>query len=183
METTGLNKDKHEIIQFAGLVTVNGEVKKEFVFYFKPKYPEYIEESALKATGLTIEEMMNYSDDPKESMNIIDGYLKEFNTTNRQHWFIGGQNVRFDYDFLKKWWKENQTTRSRQFSDIFRFHYADLMALAFAFQIKGKYDFKDLKLPTIVTALGYQFEGKAHNALCDVKMTYKCYSRLLNEIP
>ena len=59
-ETTGLNKEKCDIIQLAGIVIINGEEKERFNFHCQPMNYETIEQEAMDKTGMTIEKLKTF---------------------------------------------------------------------------------------------------------------------------
>lgn len=181
LETTGLNKDENEVIQLAALVVVNGEIKEELSFFFKPEHPENTYQKALEITGLTMETIMAYNDDPRVALRTIDQTLKKWAPIN-EDWAIAGQNVKFDMEFFELWWNKNQGAGSKLYRKTFKFVSLDLINLAFAFHIAGVFTFKNFKLSTILETLDMVFEGESHNALNDIRMTYKAYFKLIEMI-
>jgi len=174
-ETTGLSSERNEIVELAGIIVVNNEVKEEFSFYFRPERFDTIQYSALMVTGLTIEKLKTYSDDPKEALKTIDKLLKKYAPINEE-WFIGAQNTRFDLRFFSKWWDKNQSTSAKLFEHTFSKNYIDLMATARLARKKEIYNFENLKLKTIIETVGVDFEGDAHTAVADVKAAFKAYT-------
>ena len=60
-ETTGLNREKCDIIQIAGIVTVDGEEKERFNFRCQPVNWENIEPASFEKTGMTLEKLKELS--------------------------------------------------------------------------------------------------------------------------
>jgi DNA polymerase III epsilon subunit-like protein len=174
-ETTGLSADRNEIVELAGIVIVNNEVKEEFSFYFKPLKLNTIQPQALAATGLTIEKLLSYSDDPKEALKTIDKMLKQYAPID-EIWTIGAQNTRFDLRFFSKWWDMHQSTSAKLFDNTFSKNFIDLMATARVAKKKGIYEFENLRLATIIETVGVEFDGKAHSAIVDVKAAFSAYT-------
>ncbi|MDD3178045.1 MAG: exonuclease domain-containing protein [Candidatus ainarchaeum sp.] len=57
VETTGLNPEKHGLIQFSGIIEIDGEIKEKFNFKIKPFDSDLIEESALNVNNISREEL------------------------------------------------------------------------------------------------------------------------------
>ncbi len=180
-ETTGLSAERNEIVELAGIIIVGGEVKEEFSYKFKPQRLDTIQETALRVTGLTIEKLLAYPDDPKESLKEIDKLLKKYAPVN-ELWTIGAQNTSFDLRFFSKWWDKHQSISAKLFYDTFSKNYIDLMATARLARKKNLYEFENLKLGTIIETVGVEFEGKAHSAVADVKAAFKAYTILESKL-
>ena len=59
-ETTGLDKEKHALIQLSGIVEVDGEVKEKFDFRIAPFPQDIVDPDALKINGITVEQLATY---------------------------------------------------------------------------------------------------------------------------
>ena len=107
VETTGTNPEKHGLIQFSGIIEINGEIKEKFDFNIKPFESDLIEEKALIVNNKTKEEIKSFPEPnfiKKEIITIFDKYIDKY---NREDKFIPiGYNVSFDINFLITFFKK-----------------------------------------------------------------------------
>lgn len=180
VETTGLDKNFHEVIQLAGLVVVDNEIKEELFFNCKPKHIENIDPSSLAINKIKLEDLATF-EDSTEVIRKIDAALKRHAPINNT-WTIVGQNPVFDYNFFEIWWKTNQVNSAKLFRNTFNANVYDLITLAASFKMAGIYDFPNFKLATIIDTIGLKFKGQAHNALSDIRATYEAFTFFVNII-
>ena len=100
-ETTGLNPKRHDIIQLAYIVEIDGEVKEEGQFKLQPMNYDTIDRGALEVNKITIEQLKTYQQ-PKlvhgQIVNLLDKYVDKYNKLDK---FIPtGYNVQFDMDMF-----------------------------------------------------------------------------------
>ena len=88
--------------------------------------------------------------------------------------FLGGQNVGFDRAFLHR-------TLDSSFDGIY-YHSKDLMVLANAFRDAGALELENVSLTSIAGALDLRPEGELHNALVDIKLTFACWNKLVDQM-
>lgn len=180
VETTGLDKSFHEVIQIGAVLVVNNEIKEELFFNCKPRHLDHVDMKALEINKIKFEDLSTF-EDPKDVLRKIDAALKRHAPVN-QTWTIVGQNPIFDYNFFEVWWKANQTNNAKLFRNTFNAGVYDLITLAAAFKMAGIFDFPNFKLGTIIGALGIEFKGDAHNALTDIRATYEAFAYFVNMI-
>lgn len=176
-ETTGLDCNRNGIIQIAGIIEIDGEVKEEFNLRCKPFEQDIITQEALDITGVTVEEVKSY-DSPLLAYhtlkNIFSRYIDKFDKDDK---FIPvGQNVLFDLRFLKSFFEKSGDKFFGSY--VVWYHYIDLMPCSMAMKVAGHIDISDLKLGTVAEALGFKFE--AHDALEDIRTTRKVWLHFLN---
>ena len=114
-ETTGLNPDIHEMIEF-GVEMSNGDF---YQFKIKPQHIETASEIALKVNGYTPERWKNALE-PKQAAAIIHEWLKDA--------IVIGQNVKFDVGFIKALLERESVIYDKGFLR----HTGDTMTLALA---------------------------------------------------
>lgn len=180
LETTGLDPEKHEVIELAGMLVVNNIVKEEFSLFFKPTNFDIIEQDALRTTGYTVEKLMALNDNPVVSLMGIDALLKKYG--GNEIWTLAGQKTTFDRSFFNKFWARYQPANVRLFRNVFSFMNVDLINIATTFHLSGVYTFENFKLDTILKTLGMEFDGNHHSAIDDVKNTYKAYAFFMEKL-
>ena len=172
-ETTGIDPFKNGLIQVAGLLEIDGEVKEEFNFKCRPFPGKLISEDALKANGVTLEEL-KVLPDPKEVyqklLAIFDKYVDRY--AKEDKFYQVGQNTKFDYDFLSQWFKDNG---NKYFYAYVRYHLIDLIQATALFHVAGKMNLVNMKLETV--AQFFRIDFKAHDALEDIKTARKIFYR------
>jgi len=170
-ETTGLDSDKNDIIQVAGIIEINKEVKEEFNFNVQPKNWDTIEESALKVNKITLEEMKLFptlDDTHSKLIKVFEKYINRYDKNDK--FTVIGQNISFDTKFLRSFFKN---CNDKYFGSFINFKEIDLMTLTWWLNSIGLIDVANLKLEDTAKSLGFTYD--AHNALEDVRMTRKVY--------
>ncbi len=172
-ETSGTDPKKNAIIQLAGMIEIDGEVKESFNFKIKPFPTDEIESAALAVNKITQQEMEGYPD-PKEAYRqivaLFGKYVDKFDKTDK--FIVCGYNVRFDIDFLKEFFEKN--------GDSYLFSWLgpqkDPLPVFSYLRAIGAIDSPDAKLGTICKVL--KIELDAHDALEDIVATKKVIERL-----
>lgn len=176
-ETTGLDAAKNDVIQIAGAVEIDGEVKEEFCFFCQPHNWNTVEQSALDIQGRTIEDLKTFGPARKmhgDLIRIFEKYVDRFNKLDK--FMPAGQNVRFDIDFMYQFFKKC--------GDPYFFSWIspiplDLLPLTTALKFKGIIKPENLKLGTIAAEFGLKFE--AHDALEDIRVTRQLINTIVQK--
>jgi len=174
-ETTGLDKEKNDIVQVAGIIEIDGVEKEKFDFKCQPFDWNNVSQDALDIQGRTIEELKTYpkpQDTYKEFIKILSKYVDKFNKNDK--FYIAGQNVKFDLDFLHSWAKK---CGDKYLGSFFYWYCIDLLVLASAFRAWGFIDTPTLKLCDICNVLDVNIEN-AHDAMADIKATKMCLGKI-----
>lgn len=175
-ETTGLNKEKCDIIQLAGIIIIDGEEKERFNFHIQPVNYENIESEALMKTNITIEKLKTF-ELPQEVFqkfkNMLAKYIDKYNKDDK--FYLAGHNVQFDLEFLKSFFNKQEDTF---FGSWFYYHTIDLMAFANILHTAGLIYFPNKKLETIAQTLKIPVGGELHDAMIDIDITRRCFCRL-----
>jgi DNA polymerase-3 subunit epsilon len=169
-ETSGLNNQVHGIIQLAYILEVNGENKESGVLYSNCEGKAY-NEKALAVNGFTPEQVKTFPhwrEMYKSVKGLITKYMDPFQKDNPNRFIVAGQNVGFDIGFLFSLWKDNQDD---YFYALFQSGTIDLQNIVRWLNYKG-FDIP-LKINLLSLADYFQlpWEGEAHDALADIKMT------------
>ncbi len=184
-ETSGLDPEKHDIIQVAALVlNSNFTPNKEFnPFYImiKPRHyrigPEYLEEikPAMVVNKLSIDKIMNDGFDPDKAAELFEEWWRS----------IGGeavdplcQNYPFDSSFFKAW------LGPISFSQFFSRYYRDTYVAARF--LNDFADFSNCQRPftggfslgKLAKVLKIEFKGTQHDAFSDCLATAETYRRM-----
>lgn len=181
-ETTGVDNAKHGVIQVAGVVEIDGEVKEEFNLRCRPFKGQAVSAEALNVTGKTMLEISSYPE-PQESyrefVSILDRYIDKYNKADK--FFMVGQNTKFDYDFMSAWFKGNGNP---YFYAYVAYHLIDIIQATALFTVAGRLSLPNMKLATVAAHFGIPL--KAHDAMEDIRATRQIFYRyadLIKKIP
>jgi len=163
-ETTGLDPERHEIIEVAAARLDPGtlEIHAELDAKVKPEHPERAEPEALRHNGYTPERWANASPVAEvldRLTPVLDGCI------------LAGHNVPFDRAFLREAYRRAE----RPFPEV-DYHVVDTASLAWPLVVAGVID--SLRLRVICEHLGISNQGE-HSATTDVRRTIDVYRRLM----
>lgn len=179
-ETTGLEPGKHAVIQIAGIIEIDGEVKEEFNFFASPHPGQLYEARALEVNKRTIEEIKGFPP-PLETYDalkkIFSKYVSPYTKDVRQRFVIAGHNVAFDYAMMEAFW---QKCGDRYWYSWVDFRGLDTVTATALFQAAGRISLPNFKLETVANSLNIPL--KAHNAMDDIRATREIYHRYINMI-
>ena len=173
VETTGLSPEKCSIVQLSGLIDIDGTVVEEFNMRMAPDKDAFIDEKALITIGKSEDELRNYpSPDVAyfELTRILDKYIKKFDRYDK--FYPAGYNVRFDIDFLQKFFQKRQRElgeREYGSGSYQNWRAIDVMQFSHYLAYMGILDLPDYKLGTLCQYYGIELE--AHDAMSDIKAT------------
>ena len=168
-ETTGITANS-AVIQFAGIIEIDGKVKKEFNIRCKPHKNADISEKALEVTGMTLDIINSYQE-PKEAFEEIESIFEKYcNKFDRSDKFILiGQNIKFDFQKLSEFYIRlgNKYLGSWiNFKLMF-----DTLPVIQALQLVNKLPvLENNKLITWCNHFNIKLEN-AHDALADIRAT------------
>lgn len=175
-ETTGLNKEKCDIIQLAGIVIIDGEEKERFNFHCQPINWENIEPASFEKTKMTIEKLKEFPM-PQELylklIELLNKYIDRYNKDDK--FFIAGHNVQFDLEFLKNFFLK---MGDKYFGSYFYYKTVDLMYFATILHTAGLIKLTSWKLGDIANYLQIEVDDNLHDALYDIDLTRKCFCKL-----
>lgn len=165
VETTGLDVDRHEIIEI-GLVLVRQgdlELLDEWGTKVKPLHPERISAASQVVNGFDEHEW--------EGAPGIAFALQQY-SSRVQGALFAGWNVRFDVKFLEKAFRE----QGKQFNDVMDYHAFDVIPLAM--EALRSQQLKELTLSGVAQALGIPPEPEIHRALNGARLAFEVYKKL-----
>ena len=167
-ETTGLDKQKNEIVQFSGIVEIDDKVVEEIDYRARPDHIETVSQEALDVTGNTLESLSKNPLSQHEMygkiVSLFDRHCNKYDRSDKMV-FSGHNIIRFDIEFLN-----NLFIR---FANKYLFSYIgytiDTFALMNALKGYGYFkDLKDTKLQTCCNYFGINID-KAHDSLFDIR--------------
>jgi len=175
LETTGVEVKKHSIHQIAGIVEVDGEVAETFDIRTRPHPKAEITEKAMIVGGVTEEQVLAYKPMREayfELRDIVLRYIDSYSTTDRAT-LIGFNNRFFDDQFLRAWFKQNE---SAMFDNWFWSDTRDVMVLASEYLDDRRSSMPSFKLKRVALTLGINVdESRLHDGGYDVELTRKIY--------
>ena len=172
LETTGLDPERHEIIEIGCIIARQVErpglgpaVEKieEIDLKVKPEHVETADPQSVRINGYTKEAWL-FAVDLKPALEEIVEKTKDA--------IMVGQNVSFDWVFLEKAFAKTGVTH------MMHYHKIDTIALAFA-KLYDDDRAQKYSLRSLCDLLGVVNE-REHSALSDVRATYEVYKKLLN---
>ena len=164
LETTGLDPEKHEIIEIGALVVKQPELKiiDELDVKVKPLHIETADPAALRINGYRESEWL-FAADLSQALKLL--------AEKTQNAVMVAQNVTFDWSFL------NKAFRATGIVNKMHYHKLDLISMAYAKLYKDerleRYNLREL-------AGFFNIENKkAHSAMSDIKTAFEIYKKLI----
>lgn len=167
VETTGKDAKINDIIQLAGIVEIDGEVKESLNFKMQPFSYETIVPEALEVNHTTLEEIKSYQD-PKtvyrEFTQLLSKYVDKFNKNDK--FYPAGFNVNFDLGFLREFFIKNN---DQYFGSWFNYRFIDPLPFFYLLESCNGIKLENYKLSTVCEHLKIAID--AHDALSDIEAT------------
>lgn len=178
-ETTGTNAQKHEIVQLAGILEIDGVVVEEFNYRCQPTMWDNIDPEALEVTHKTIEELKTY-DRPQTVYSqfraMLDRYVDKYNREDKV--YPAGHNVGFDIEFLQAFFKRHGDPYGIGSYQNWRF--LDTRIMANYLCAYGLITPKTVTLGELCKI--YSIPLDAHDALNDIRATRKLAQCLMKHL-
>ena len=184
LETTGTDFEKSAVVQIGAILDKDGDILRSLNLKIKPHPGANIDQGALDAIGMTIEDLM---EDPER----LD-HLKAYREFVKFCGFIPGARIlpshrihRAGYNILA-FDNPMLSALGAKAGDNYtfaKFHWPgiDVASIACAVLRKERRLMKDFKLMTVAKQLGISTEGQAHDALFDVGVTRAMYYKILEK--
>jgi DNA polymerase III epsilon subunit-like protein len=195
-ETTGLDLNKHGIVQLAMLMDIDNYLEDSLLVKMQPFEDDWIADSSLNwaaakaeiprnefwsayqtPTGIPYSEIVNYQL-PAEGMvqviTFLDKWFDKFKVSDKA--FICGYNVRdFDLWFLKAFFKKNDNPF---LGSYINWKCLDPMYILWELDWKQRpgYPLENYKLPTVAKA--FDIEHTPHDPMSDIKVTRELWYKL-----
>ena len=181
VETTGLDKKFHDVVQIGGIISNNFKKITELNLKCQPIHWNTISKKALTINNLTREELKTF-DKPKDVWEQFHKVVDE--NFNGEKYVFGGQNAPFDRRMLDHWWDTYKDNDTPDFDSYFEDSKYDieLMKITRLFKKQGLLDVDNVRLGTIVESLNIKIDGSLHDAYQDIQATGNCLYKLLKRI-
>ena len=177
LETSGTDKNRHGIIQIAGIIEIDGEEKERFNFDVSLFPGDIVNKEALEINKKTIEEISLYPrplEVYKAFLGIVDRFVSRFDKNDK--FYLVGYNSRFDDDFLREWFLKFQY---KFYGSYFFWPSIDVANMAALHFMEDRKNLKDFKLMTVAQKAGVDISGGvAHDAAYDVGITRELFYKL-----
>jgi DNA polymerase III alpha subunit (gram-positive type) len=167
VETTGTDPKRHDIVQLAYMIEIDGVDKEEGSLFMQPFDFDSINCDALAVNKLTIEQLRSF-DNPRDVYTKVCKLLSKYvDKYDRKDKFPpAGYNVGFDCDFFKEWFAKNGDV---YYGSWFNWKQIDPLRVLYFMDGMGVISLPDYKLETVCKHYGIEID--AHEALSDVKAT------------
>lgn len=183
LETTGLDNNECAIVQIAALLeNEEGKIVDSFVEWVKPHRTARIDEDALEVIGKTREELDEGIEGKvfmNEFIDFLGRHIDRYNSYEKL--VFAGYNVKFDLDFLAKFFKRNG------YDYFFGFVYGmpfDVGSMVMLGRIFGVIDSDNLNKNSLEAVCRYLDVklNKKHDALDDIRAVRSVYYDLLGRM-
>jgi len=179
VETTGLDPEKHEIVQLAYQMVTDGGIVGERNILMRPDRPEDISPKALKVQGRTLDDVMAFPARKlgwRQFIADLDMWISKWNRTDKA-WY-GGYNVEFDCDFL---WAESRAQDERFFGSYWFGYAIDPYPVAQFLAGTGLLEWiQGRKLTLGTLCKHFAIDLQAHDALSDIKATRELTHKIVD---
>lgn len=172
VETTGLNPQRHDVVQIACIPVIKGKRCDPFNQYCQPLNYDSVEQDAVKVHGITIDRMRSFQTSERCLDRFID-YIDSFKVQFK----ISGYNINFDRSFVGAWF--NKHGRSDDYRRLFHTDVHDVMRRAKAVKTLNKP--KSFKLVDVCALFNIDISN-AHDALCDIRATIDVDEKIAVEL-
>ncbi|OGM05513.1 hypothetical protein A2715_04620 [Candidatus Woesebacteria bacterium RIFCSPHIGHO2_01_FULL_39_32] len=169
LETTGLDFEKHEILE-VGCLLVNGRllsIKEKYYAKVRPMHLEIASEEALRIS--------KYSEVEWRDAKPLEKILKDI-AKLAPNAMVAGWKVDFDWYFLEKGFKKYNIKHS------FDYHLIDCISIAY-YYFRDKKEPAELRLGSVCRTLEIPIhekhgEGEGHGAMTDILATFEVFKKL-----
>jgi len=166
-ETTGLDPQKHDIIQLAYVVEIDGKEQEEGNVFIQPFDYSVINPAALEVNKLTVEQLKTF-DDPRLAysnlIKMLSKYIDKYDRTDKFQ--PAGYNLGFDCEFFKEFFAKNGDV---YYGSWFNWKRIDPLGVLYFMDGMGKISLPNYKLETVCDHFGIKID--AHDAISDIRAT------------
>jgi len=170
VETTGLYASRNALLQVAGIIRIDGKIKKKFDFKMQPFADAVIDVNSEMATKHRLKDATAF----KKFKKVLEDYINPYNKKDK-FYFIG-YNASFDESFIRAWFLRNE---DKYYGSYFWNPSVDLMQMiARALMRRDKrHELKNMKLGTVAKYHGIKVkDDNLHDAAYDIKITKDLYN-------
>ena len=166
IETTGIDRDKHEIIEIACIIAKmkDGElvITDQFEQKIQPTRIQDADPQALRING--------YNEADWLFATTLESAMKQFIEKTDGAVFLA-HNITFDYPFIEKALKDTKLEHKLHFQKI------DTLSLAFGI-LHNNNDLGKLSLSALCAQFGIE-NKKSHSAFADTYALYEVFKKLM----
>lgn len=175
VETTGVDFRKNSIHQFGAIIEIDGKIVEEIDLRMRPHPKATIEEQALKAGNVTLEQIMAYPEWLEQFRvlkNIMKEYVDPYDNKDKFN-LIGFNSNYFDNNFFTMLF---DLAKDNSFWSYFWGGPIDVMCLASERLIEERTKMPSFKLHRVAKTLGIKVDKeKLHDSTYDVHLTREIY--------
>lgn len=179
-ETTGFNKDKHQLLEVAILVIRDLKVIDKLEV--KIKHKEYtVTIGAMSSNKIDLFEHDKEGVDYKVACDRIIEFLRQYVEVidGKSSGLITiGQNIDFDLGFLEQIFLS--AYKIKEYRECISFRKLDIMQLALIKNLEGKIELEKQDLDTLLNSLDIEIPINRHRALVDCYLELEVLNRLLS---
>jgi len=176
-ETTGLDPKLNDIIQFAYIIDIDGEVKEEGNIFMQPFSYDNVSQKALDINRSTIDKIKTYQssyDGYKQIINVFNKYIDKYDKNDR--FSPAGYNVGFDREFLQQFFLKHNNKFCWGYVD---YNAIDPMPILRMLTLKGSLKMSNHKL--ITACENFKIPINTHDALSDIRATRELAYKLMED--
>jgi DNA polymerase III epsilon subunit-like protein len=192
-ETSGLDPNRHALIQLGMLVDIDGELIDEIQINIQPfpddmmsigiadvankpkdiswKESKNTYADAFTPTGITFDDITKFLY-PQAAIQKINAFLQKhiskFDKNDKA--YIGGYNVPFDIAHLSKFYEK---CGDKYLGSYINWKQIDVRQLIYMLDFEGKLKLENYKLETVCAHFGIELE--AHNPMSDIRATRELF--------
>lgn len=175
-ETTGLDKDKHQLLEIGMLIIKGMQIVESFEV--KIKHKDYtINTTAMKHNKINLIEHEEEAYDEKSAAELMLYILNKYISENDKGMLVIGQNIEFDLGFLEKMFL--RVGKIKEYRKCISYRKLDIQQVAIGKSIEGKIELEATNLDTILNALDIEIPEGRHRALTDCYLEFSALTRLL----
>jgi len=178
-ETTGLNPRKNAVIQIAGFVDIDGQIKEEFNLSCRPFKGDLLTAKALQVVGKSVKDLEALPEPSEAYRSLIEmfaSYIDKYNKLDK--FYMVGQNASFDYDFMQRFFEKNNDYYFHAYVD---YHKVDLIAITMILKLAGRLKgLENMKLRTLKQY--FKIKSPDHDAYADIKVTREIFQIYLKAV-
>jgi len=170
-ETTGLFRDRHEMIQIAVTMATPDfrPTGVRFLSYIKPMRLELVDDIAMQVNGLSIQELSESAPTPSQVRMSFMQWKEEL--FGAELICPLGHNYSFDKGFIESMFKD-------LYNEIFDYHIRDTQVLAYGLMDAGILKAKSTGLKALTESLKIPLVGH-HDAYVDSLAALEVYRKLI----
>jgi len=178
-ETTGLDANKHAIIQFHMIVDSNGEIVDEFELFIKPFKGDIVSKEAMQKHGISIQDLrtdkfMSPKIAFKQMITFLEKHVNRYDQADKL--ILAGKNIQFDIRFLRKFFEKMDDPF---YGSWFHYPYIEIESEIAKVMAMADLILPNYQLSTICEL--FEIDLSAHDAKNDIRATRDIYYKINKE--